>query len=401
MIWSLNLLKEKFSDLRVDSLLNGTGDPASKQTKRYSRPRPSILQVLTCLGVLAGVLAVWVPRGRSVQIETIDAVGSRALWVSMVRLEGHLDLGSSVEAAFSPDGGTLAVAGNGSVVLFDLKRQEIKRVLRPHVEDITDLNVLSANFLDDFNIFIRARGKIRGEGREGNVRESPELIFQWSTVQDALEGTVKPLTRGGQCGPWVYFPRMSYLIRFSGGGFDLWSAKQNRGGKLMVETLTRRPDVFTISPDGQWLLAARFAGSSQSNVVVIRLKDQQMITALKGHEAMPFCISYSPDGSQVATAGQDRTIRIWRTSDWSLQEILKGHTGTVNWVAFSPDGRQIVSGGDDKSVRIWLSSGGEPLQTISDHNAPVHTVAFSPDGNYLVSSSERDVRVYNKVMVDR
>ena len=134
---------------------------------------------------------------------------------------------------------------------------------------------------------------------------------------------------------------------------------------------------FTISPDGQWLLAARFAGSSQSNVVVIRLKDQQMITALKGHEAMPLCISYSPDGSRVATAGQDRTIRIWRTSDWSLQEILKGHTGTVNWVAFSPDGRQIVSGGDDKSVRIWPSSGGEPLQTISDHKAPVHSVAFS------------------------
>ena len=89
-----------------------------------------------------------------------------------------------------------------------------------------------------------------------------------------------------------------------------------------------------------------------------------MITALKGHEAVPLCISYSPDGSRVATAGQDQTVRIWRTSDWSAQEVLKGHTGTVNWVEFSPDGSQIVSGGDDKSVRIWSSSGGEPLQTI-------------------------------------
>ena len=122
---------------------------------------------------------------------------------------------------------------------------------------------------------------------------------------------------------------------------------------------------------------------------------------LKGHEAVPLCISYSPDGSRVATAGQDQTIRIWRTSDWTAQEVLKGHTGTVNWVEFSPDGSQIVSGGDDKSVRIWSSSGGEPLQTISDHKAPVRTVAFSPDGDYLVSSSERDVRVYKKVMVNR
>ena len=106
------------------------------------------------------------------QIETIDAVGSHALWVSMVRLEGHLGLGSSVEAAFSPDGGTLAVAGKGSVVLFDLKRQEIKRVLKPHVEDMTDLNVLSANFLDDFNILrSRPRQDTQRGSVKGNVRE--------------------------------------------------------------------------------------------------------------------------------------------------------------------------------------------------------------------------------------
>lgn len=378
-----------------------TGDTASKQTERYSRPGLSFFRVLTSLGVLAGALALGPHRGVSVQIETIDDVGSRAFWVSMVRLEGHLDLGSSVQSAFSPDGSTLAVTGTGAVVLFDLKKQEIKRVLKPHLENVTDLNVMSANFLDDFNIFIRARGKMRGDGGKGDVRESPELIFQWSIIQDALEGSMKALTTGRQFGPSVYFPRMSYLIRYSGGGFDLWSVKQNRGAKLAVETLTRRPNVFTISPDGQWLLAARFSGSSQSDVVVIRLKDQRMITALKGHEAVPLCISYSPDGSRVATAGQDRTIRIWRTSDWSAQEVLKGHTGTVNWVEFSPDGSQIVSGGDDKSVRIWSSGGGDPLQTISDHKAPVRTVAFSPDGNYLVSSSERDVRVYKKVLVNR
>ena len=165
-----------------------TGDTASKQTERVSRPGLSFFRVLTSLGVLAGALALWPHRAGSVQIETIDDVGSRAFWVSMVRLEGHLGLGSSVQSAFSPDGSTLAVTGTGAVVLFDLKKQEIKRVLKPHIENVTDLNVMSANFLDDFNIFIRARGKMVGDGGKRDVRESPELIFQWSIIQLDLFG---------------------------------------------------------------------------------------------------------------------------------------------------------------------------------------------------------------------
>ena len=373
----------------------------SKQVKKVLCSNLPFLHIAFSLVILAGLLILCVHRAQSIQIETIDSIGTRPLWVSMVRLEGHLDPTSPAQNAFSPDGSALAVTGTGTVVLFDLKKQEIKRVLKPQVEDVIDLNVLSANFLNDFSIFIRARGKMRGnDDKEGNL-ETPELIFRWSIMQDSLEGSVKAMAEGKQFGSSIYFPRMSYLVRYSGRGFDLWSVKENRAGKLRVETLTRRPDVFTISPDGRLLLAARFAGSSQSDIVVIRLKDQKMITALKGHKAVPLCISYSSDGSRIATAGQDQTIRIWQTSDWSTQKVLKGHTDTINWVEFSPDGSQIVSGGDDKSIRIWSSDKGELLQTISDNKGQVRTVAFSPDGKYLVSSSEHDVRVYSKVMVDR
>ncbi len=386
--------------MRPIPLEDRTKNVTSKQVEKVSCSNLPFLRIAFSLVILTGLLTLWANRAQSIQIETIDSIGTRPLWVSMVRLEGHLDPTSSVQNAFSPDGSALVVTGIGSVVLFDLKKQEIKRVLKPQVEDVTDLNVLSANFLDDFSIFIRARGKMRGDDEESTL-ETPELIFRWSIMQDSLEGTVKAMAQGKQFGSSIYFPRMSYLVRYSGRGFDLWSVKENRVGKLKVEALTRRPDVFTISPDGRLLLATRFAGSSQSDIVVIRLKDQQMITALKGHKAVPLCISYSSDGSRIATAGQDQTVRIWKTSDWSTQQVLEGHTGTINWVEFSPDGSQIVSGGDDKSIRIWSSNKGDLLQTISDNKGPVRIVAFSPDGKYLVSSSEHDVHVYRQVIVDR
>jgi WD40 repeat protein len=50
-------------------------------------------------------------------------------------------------------------------------------------------------------------------------------------------------------------------------------------------------------------------------------------------------------------------------------------------VAFSPDGKQVVSGSDDKTVRLWDAVTGAALQTLEGHSSSVFSVAFSPGGN--------------------
>jgi WD40 repeat protein len=58
----------------------------------------------------------------------------------------------------------------------------------------------------------------------------------------------------------------------------------------------------------------------------------------------------------------------------------------VNGVAFSPDGTRIATASDDKTARVWDSASGRELARLT-HEDPVNGVAFSPDGTRIATAS--------------
>ena len=66
---------------------------------------------------------------------------------------------------------------------------------------------------------------------------------------------------------------------------------------------------------------------------------------------------------------------------------LIGHSGEVLSAQFSPDGQNIVSASDDKTVRVWSVATGECVQTLAGHSYAVLSAQFSPDGQNIVSAS--------------
>ena len=64
-------------------------------------------------------------------------------------------------------------------------------------------------------------------------------------------------------------------------------------------------------------------------------------------------MAFSPDGKRIASAGFDKTVRLWDAATGKEKITLRGHTDTVWSVAFSPDGRQLVSASFDSTARIW------------------------------------------------
>ena len=73
--------------------------------------------------------------------------------------------------------------------------------------------------------------------------------------------------------------------------------------------------------------------------------------------------------------------------DSRAQDTLEGHTRTVSSVSFSPDGTRLASGSFDNTVRLWNAATGEEIATLEGHTDLVESVSFSPDGTLLASGS--------------
>ncbi|HLV99300.1 MAG TPA: protein kinase [Ktedonobacterales bacterium] len=106
-----------------------------------------------------------------------------------------------------------------------------------------------------------------------------------------------------------------------------------------------------------------------------------------GHSGFLRGVSWSPDGTRIASASDDGTVQIWSAFTGAQPYTYHGHTSAVMAVAWSKDGTLVASGSQDKTLRIWDTSNGALLHSYT-FGKPVVAVAWSKDGSYLAAASQ-------------
>ena len=208
--------------------------------------------------------------------------------------------------------------------------------------------------------------------REGHVlTQRPDLLWQqlYNYLQWEDEGIQKILS--------------SELNKRSKIGNKLWinNLTPLEESKSLLINIERGKFIraIAISPNNCHLSIAHL-----DEVNILDLYKNRDILTIKGISRGINTLVYSPDGSILASANDDRTVKLWDSLSGEILCVLRGHDSEIISCNFSPDGKRIVSGGKDEQIHVWDIATGNLLNVINKQGlTPIYDCKFSTNGKYI------------------
>lgn len=298
------------------------------------------------------------------------------------------DIGSA-NVAFSPDGRFLASAGEfGDVLIWDVASgQQSGEPLSGH-----DRQVRSVAFAPDGKTLVS--GSMDGR-----------VIF-WDMASRKAMGP--PLEPRGRSPVWSLGWSPSGKSVVAGGDATLvfWDGATHEQLGPPITSQKDRIWALAFSPDGKLLASA---GNGREVAIWKTGQEQTLIKTLgkpvtpedPDFELMPAGVSFSPDGSLLASSARDHSVTVWSVRTWQpILPSLYGHTQAVSGVAFSRDGRILASSSADGDIRLWDAKTHELLGTLAAQQNGVEGIVFSPRKGILASVGEDNSIIFWNVDFD-
>lgn len=167
------------------------------------------------------------------------------------------------------------------------------------------------------------------------------------------------------------------------GGVDVY-----RDGKIVGTLGDEKRVVLGLALSGRRV--AECGGRAGEKGEVRIWEDGKLLRRVEAHGDVIYRVVWDASGKLLYTAGGDKRVGLIDVESGKV-EYLEGHTGPV--LALAVQGELLASAGADRTIRIW--KGRTLLRTINNHWDAVHALAFSPDGKYLASgSADRTVRIW-------
>jgi len=307
---------------------------------------PSV-DCVVALGPVAPVSAVaFSPDGKTLATAGYQEV---LLWdlanAKLLKRIGAGQMSDSARAmAFSKDGRLLAVAegvpnGPGAVRLFDKDSGQVALSFQEPKEVVYALH---------------PEGKLLAAGG------GDAAVYVWNLDEKKLVATLK------EQGDWVLG------VSFSANGKFLAAASADKTAQVWEvgtwKPLTKMQQTEAVcgsafSPDGE--LVALAVGGPDDRAVRIRRRDNgQEVRVLDFAAAVPLDVLWVPQGNKIYVPSSDKTVKVFDGGNFNLVANLSGHRDWVYRVALTPDGTKLASASADGTVRLWSMADGRLLATL-------------------------------------
>jgi WD40 repeat protein len=278
--------------------------------------------------------------------------------------------------AWSPDGQWLAAGVSNTIYFFN-------------ADTYQPVSTISTGALTHSLAFHPSRPLLAAASRDGNLRvwdvsrlanEDAVLLWQASAHRKGANIVVfrpdgEQVVTGGSDG----------LARF-------WQVSDGKKLDYIIGGAFATP-ALAFLPDGRLAMV-------NGDMVRLREAETERILGSFKADANLYSLAVSPGGHWLAVGGLDNRVRLWETTsafktgikNYPEPVVLQGHSGKTGtyrslvWqVAFNPEGSLLASAGGDGSIRLWSVTLAQVLAAYPVHSLGATCVAFAPSGRLLAT----------------
>lgn len=141
---------------------------------------------------------------------------------------------------------------------------------------------------------------------------------------------------------------------------------------------------FDLSADGR--LFAQGCDGFKTSIRITDLSSGRS-WVLDGHPSKINALSYSPDFSLLAVAGNDGNAYLFDPATKALKRTLKGNGPRITSLAFTTDGKQVITGDENTGLLKWNMADGSLLQDTTvaqDRSDDIEKIEASVDGKHFL-----------------